>query len=206
MKTPKNDKPLWDDSQASRLIGYMRVSTDDQNHDLQRIALTEYGCEKIFSDTISGSKFNRKGLDDAIAYLQPGDTLVVWKLDRLGRRAGPTLVFLDQLRQQGIYFHSIQEKFDTSTPTGRALVGMLSVFAELEREVISERITAGLAAAKTKGAVLGRKPRYDHLVGEAFHLFNKDATIRDVAALLGVSKTVAHRFYKAWIQTPIAQF
>ena len=141
------------------LIGYARVSTEDQNLDLQRKALTKAGCKKLFDDKASGTRASRPGLDSAMATLREGDTLVVWKLDRLGRNLRDLIYMLDNLSARGIKFQSLTESIDTATPTGRAMWQMIGVLAELERSLIAERTRAGVKAAQKRGVRFGRKPK-----------------------------------------------
>ncbi|NRK92058.1 recombinase family protein [Salmonella enterica subsp. enterica serovar Typhi] len=125
------------------LIGYVRVSTNDQNTDLQRNALNCAGCERIFEDKISGTKSDRPGLKKLLRTLSAGDTLVVWKLDRLGRSMRHLVTLIEELR----------------TPMGRFFFHVMGALAEMERELIVERTRAGLAAARAKGRVGGRRPK-----------------------------------------------
>ena len=141
------------------LIGYVRVSTNDQNTDLQRNALVCAGCEQIFEDKLSGTKTDRPGLKRALKRLQKGDTLVVWKLDRLGRSMRNLVLLVDELRQRGIHFKSLTDSIDTSSPMGRFIFHIMSALAEMERELIVERTRAGLAAAREKGRIGGRRPQ-----------------------------------------------
>lgn len=143
--------------QKPRKIGYVRVSDTEQNENLQIDALKQAGCTTIYSDHgICGANIKRKGLDDLLKSLKCGDTLVVWKLDRLGRSTIHLLQLLDKLRQRGIDFQAITQGIDTSTPVGRMLYGQLAVFAEFEREQIRERTKAGMKAAKARGKHIGR--------------------------------------------------
>jgi DNA invertase Pin-like site-specific DNA recombinase len=138
-------------------IGYQRVSTLDQNLVLQTDALTKDGCEKIFTDTISGSKTDRPGLAQALAYARPGeDTLVVWKLDRLGRSLPHLLEVIAMLDDRGIGFRSLTESLDTTTPGGRLLFHIMGALAQFERDLIKERTSAGLEAARSRGKKGGR--------------------------------------------------
>ncbi len=138
-------------------IGYVRVSDTEQTEDLQIDALNLAGCDVIYGDHgVSGAITKRKGLDDLLALLQSGDTLVVWKLDRLGRSTIHLLQLLDDLRKRGVDFQAITQGIDTTTAIGRMLYGQLAVFAEFEREQISERTKAGMAAAKARGKPIGR--------------------------------------------------
>lgn len=129
-------------------IGYIRVSTNDQNTDLQREALVRAECEQIFDDKISGTKANRPGLKRALKYLQAGDTLVVWKLDRLGRSVKDLVSLISELQARGAHFQSLTDSIDTSTPMGRFFFHIMSALAEMERELIVERTNAGLAYAR----------------------------------------------------------
>ena len=133
------------------LIGYVRVSTNDQNTDLQRNALNCAGCELIFEDKISGTKSERPGLKKLLRTLSAGDTLVVWKLDRLGRSMRHLVVLVEELRERGINFRSLTDSIDTSTPMGRFFFHVMGALAEMERELIVERTKAGLEAARAQG-------------------------------------------------------
>ncbi|TBD43417.1 MULTISPECIES: recombinase family protein [Rhizobium] len=139
-------------------IGYARVSTLDQHLDLQVSALRASGCELIFHDHISGAQRNRPGLSAALRRLKRGDTLVVWKMDRIARSVMHFVNLINRLRNRGVQFLSLTESFDTSSPIGRLMMHMLGAFAEFEKEVIQERTRAGLAAAREKGQLLGRRP------------------------------------------------
>ncbi|CET64149.1 site-specific recombinase [Salmonella enterica subsp. enterica serovar Typhi] len=128
------------------LIGYVRVSTNDQNTDLQRNALSCAGCERIFEDKISGTKSDRPGLKKLLRTLSAGDTLVVWKLDRLGRSMRHLVTLIEELRQRGVNFRSLTDSIDTSTPMGRFFFHVMGALAEMERELIVERTRANGAA------------------------------------------------------------
>lgn len=141
------------------LTGYVRVSTNDQNTDLQRNALNCAGCERIFEDKISGTKSDRLGLKKLLRTLSAGDTLVVWKLDRLGRSMRHLVTLIEELRQRGVNFRSLTDSIDTSTPMGRFFFHVMGALAEMERELIVERTSAELAAARAKGRVGGRRPK-----------------------------------------------
>ena len=140
------------------LIGYARISTIDQNLDLQIDALKKAGCEKLFEDKISGSKSERIGLIKALEQLRKGDTLVVWKLDRLGRSLRHLIELINDLQEKGIMFRSIQDGIDTSTSVGQFFFHITGAFAELEKNLIIERTRAGLDAARARGRKGGRKP------------------------------------------------
>lgn len=143
------------------LIGYARVSTDEQNADLQHDALRAAGCEKIFTDFASGAAVDRPQLAIALADLSPADVLVVWKLDRLGRKVLHVLTIIADLAARQVGFRSLTQPIDTTTPIGRATASILAVFAELERDMIHERINAGIVAAKARGIHCGRPSRAD---------------------------------------------
>ncbi|EEB1956756.1 helix-turn-helix domain-containing protein [Salmonella enterica] len=137
-------------------IGYVRVSTNDQNTDLQRNTLNCAGCELIFEDKISGTKSERPGLKKLLRTLSEGDTLVVWKLDRLGRSMRHLVVLVEELRERGINFRSLTDSIDTSTPMGRFFFHIMGALAEMERELIVERTRAGLEAARAQaGRLIG---------------------------------------------------
>ncbi|WP_036769688.1 recombinase family protein [Photorhabdus australis] len=137
-------------------IGYIRVSTNDQNSDLQKNALMSINCEQIFEDKLSGKTTNRPGLKRALRQLKKGDTLVVWKLDRLGRSVKHLVDLVSNLNERGIHFQSLTDSIDTSTAMGRFFFHVMSALAEMERELIVERTIAGLIAARAQGRIGGR--------------------------------------------------
>ncbi|WP_175777279.1 recombinase family protein [Burkholderia anthina] len=138
-------------------VGYARVSTEEQFLDLQLSALKHAGCDTIFSDHgVSGTRKDRQGLNDALAHLARGDTLVVWRLDRLGRSLSQLVILMSGLRDRGVHFVSLNESIDTDSPTGMFMFHMIAALAEFERALISERTKAGLAAARHRGSKLGR--------------------------------------------------
>lgn len=142
-------------------MGYVRVSTDDQNPDLQLAALKQAGCKRkrIFTDKATGAHAKRPELTQCLKALNAGDTLIVWKLDRLGRSLRDLISLLDDLKARGVIFRSLTEAIDTATPTGRAIWQMIGILAELERSLIQERTQAGRAAAVARGVKMGRKPK-----------------------------------------------
>ena len=156
--------------QTGRVIGYARTSTEDQQLRLQTDALTHAGASKIFTDQMSGSRDDRPGLKKALAELQPGDTLAVWKLDRLGRSTRHLLETVEGLKAKGVRFKSITEAIDTETATGVLLLTVLGAIASFERSLITERIKAGITAKKQAGERTGRKPV---LVGSRLQLAMK---------------------------------
>lgn len=146
-------------SESNFRYGYARVSTEDQNLELQVSALTRAGCIRIFTDRgVSGATFSRPGLDELIKKLKPGDTLVVWRLDRLGRSLRYLVDLIDQFGKNSIHFVSLMENIDTTSSGGRLLFHMMAALAEFERSLISERTKAGMAAARAAGKHVGRKP------------------------------------------------
>ena len=141
------------------LIGYARVSTGDQNLDLQKNALIRAECELVYEDMASGKNARRPGLKRALRRLHPGDVLVVWKLDRLGRSVRDLITLVSELQARGVNFRSLTDSIDTSTPAGRFFFHVMSALAEMERELIVERTRAGLAVARAKGRIGGRRPK-----------------------------------------------
>lgn len=142
---------------AGQLVGYARVSTKEQNLDLQLDALKNAGCVKIFHEKVSALS-QRKELDRALAYLRAGDSLVIWRLDRLGRSLKDLVTIIEDLRNTDVGFKSINDGIDTSSPMGKLQFGIFAALAEYEREIIIQRTKAGLEAAKKRGKVGGRKP------------------------------------------------
>ncbi len=142
-------------------IGYARVSTDDQELGSQVMALEAYGCDRIITDKISGTKASRPGLDEALSLLKKGDALVVWKLDRLGRSLLNIAALADRFRRDGVDLISLTESVDTTHPMGRFFFSVLAAMAELERDMISERTKAGLSYARSQGKKLGTPRKVD---------------------------------------------
>ncbi len=174
-------------------IGYARVSTVEQNHDLQIAALSEEGCEKIFTETASGAKKDRPVLAEALKFARECDTLVVWKLDRLARSLKQLLETIELLEERGVEFSSITEQLDTSTSGGKLVFSIFGSIAEFERNLIAERTRAGLAQAKAKGRVGGRpKSLTDDAVRAAEGLL-KTCTVKETAERLGVSVSTLRR-------------
>lgn len=138
------------------LIGFARVSTQEQTLNLQRDALQQAGCERIFTDTVSGSKVERPGLDDALEQLRSGDILVVWRLARLGRSLPYLIETIRSLSERGVGFKSLTEQIDTTSPSGKLIFHAFGALAEFERDLIRERTQAGLSAARARGRVGGR--------------------------------------------------
>src|SRR3954451_7849543 len=138
------------------LIGYARVSTNDQTLDLQKDALAKAGCEQIFTDTISGTTTERKGLDQALIKLRAGDTLTVWRLDRLGRSLPHLIETIASLEKEGVGFKSVTENIDTTSSGGKLIFHIFGALAEFERNLVRERTVAGLEAARARGRLGGR--------------------------------------------------
>lgn len=180
-------------------IGYIRVSKQEQNEALQVDALKEAGCEKVFTDKMTGSKFERDGLDEALAYIRSRDTLVVWKLDRLGRSLQHLIATLNSLQARDIGFISLTENIDTTTPGGKLIFHLMGALAEFERDLIRERTNAGLAAARARGRVGGR-PRKLKTTGKvalARRMFaDKSNSIQDICSMLGISRATLYRYVK----------
>lgn len=180
------------------LIGYARVSTQDQSLDLQIDALTKAGCEKVFDDKISGSRAERPGLAVTLEMLREGDTLVVWKLDRLGRSVKNLVDLVGELHKQGIQFKSLTDAIDTGTPPGRFFFHIMASLAEMERELTVERTRAGLEVARQLGRKGGRKRRMtDSKIESAKKLLANGVPPRDVAKNLGVSVPTLYRWIPA---------
>ena len=179
-------------------IGYARVSTRDQNLDLQLDALKKAGCDKIYEDTISGTKSQRPGLTQALDNLRDGDTLVVWKLDRLGRSVKDLLDFAGGLNKRGIGFVSLTDAIDTTTASGRFFFNVMASLAQMERELMVERTQAGLQAAREQGRVGGRKRiMTEAKIRSARKLLNQGTPPREVANSLGVSVPTLYRWVPA---------
>jgi DNA invertase Pin-like site-specific DNA recombinase len=181
------------------LIGYARVSTVDQNLALQRDALTEAGCEKIFTEQMSGAVADRPALHDALEFARSGDTLIVWKLDRLARSMKQLIETIENLRVRGIGFRSLTEALDTTTAQGRLVFHMFGALAEFERSLIRERTQAGLAAARRAGRTGGRPPKLtdDDIEAAKAMLANPDIGVTQIAHRLGVSPATLYRYIPA---------
>jgi DNA invertase Pin-like site-specific DNA recombinase len=177
------------------LIGYARVSTQDQNPALQLDALKEAGCEKTFTEKASGAQRDRPELKAAIEFMRKGDTLVVWKLDRLARSLKQLITTVEDLESQGIGFRSLTESIDTTTSGGRLIFHIFASLAEFERSVIRERTKAGLQAAHARGRLGGRPPalsREDLAAAKAL-LRDPAITVEQVAKRLGVAPSTLYR-------------
>ena len=178
----------------SRLIGYTRVSTVEQDHALQRHDLAKLGVTEIFSDTTSGASPKRPGLKKALEALEKGDTLVVWRLDRLGRSMRQLIDTVEEIQEQGAHLKSVNEAIDTSTATGRMLLHVLGALAEFERETIRERVTAGMASAKRDGRHVGRpQSMRPDMVATARGMLAEGKSWQEVSRMFRVSPSTLSR-------------
>lgn len=190
-----------DNKPDTSLIGYARVSTHDQNPDLQTDALKAAGCDRVFVDQASGTRGDRPALTKALDHIRDGDTLVVWKLDRLGRSLRHLVDVVSQLETRGVGFKSLQESIDTTTPGGRLTFHLFASLAEFERDLISERTAAGLSAARARGRRGGRPtvmtPRKLDAAREMLDARDDSGrrrhTVLSVAEALGVSRASIYR-------------
>jgi DNA invertase Pin-like site-specific DNA recombinase len=180
------------------LIGYARISTGDQRLDLQVDALKQLGCERIFSEQLGGSRAERPALESARSHLRPGDTLIVWKLDRLGRSVRQLVELVTELERSGVHFASHTDGIDTSTPAGRFFFHIMAALAEMERDLIRERTFAGLKAAKARGRLGGRPMKLSaQKIAHARRLLADDGTTGgEVAETLGVARSTLYRSLK----------
>lgn len=177
-------------------IGYARVSTHEQNLDLQRDALKNSGCSKIFTDKVSGSTDTRDGLMRSVEALRSGDTFVVWKLDRLGRSLSHLVAFLNDLKEKGVEFKSLQENIDTTSGIGKLVFHLFAALAEFEHDLIRERTLAGLASARARGRMGGRPRALDEkkiAQAKAMHA-DKSIPIKEICKTLGIGKTSLYRY------------
>ena len=181
------------------LIGYARVSTEDQNLDLQRDALETAGCEQIYTDRVSGTKARRPGLEQALSHLRAGDTLVVWRLDRLGRSLRHLIDTVTELQEKGIGFKSLTESIDTTTSGGRLVFNIFASLAEFEREIIRERTQAGLQAARARGKTGGRPKALTDKQVEMLNQLAADPnrSVNEICQTLGISRKTFYRYVKA---------
>ena len=184
------------------LIGYARVSTQDQTLALQRDALAKAGCERVFSDTASGALAERQGLEEALEFARPGDTLVVWKLDRLGRSIRHLIDVITHLQERGVGFKSLTEAIDTTTSRGKLVFHVFAALAEFERDIIRERTQAGLSAARARGRT-GGHPRAPALndprkVAVAQSLYDdRRLSIAEICRTLRISRSTLYRYIQS---------
>jgi len=187
---------LWDAAGMGHLLGYARTSTTDQHLDLQIDALTVAGCYRVFTETASGARTDRPVLDQLLDQLRPGDTLVVWKLDRLGRSLRHLVDTVTGLADRGVGFRSLQESIDTTTPGGKLVFHVFAALAEFERDLIRERTAAGLTAARARGRNGGRPPVLDagqvELARELYA--SRRYTTAEIARRLKVGRSTLYRY------------
>ncbi len=179
-------------------VGYARVSTIEQNINLQLDALSEAGCEKIFEDKVSGTKAIRPGLQAALEFIKPGDTLVVWRLDRLGRSLKHLIETVSQLEERGIDLRSLHEALDTKTAGGRLIFQIFGALAEFEHNLICERTLAGLSAARARGRKGGRPKALDTTKTELLYKLRdeKKHTVKEICLILEISKPTFYTYLK----------
>jgi DNA invertase Pin-like site-specific DNA recombinase len=180
-------------------VGYMRVSTSEQNLDLQSDGLKQAGCKKVFKDEgVSGASTNRKGLEEALGVLKPGDVLIVWRLDRLGRSLQHLINIIDKLRANGVGFRSLSENIDTTTAGGKLVFHLFCSLAEFERGLIAERTKAGLEAAKKRGKRLGRPSllTLEQLKHAEKMIQSGQETVSGMAQILGINRATLYRGFK----------
>ena len=178
------------------LIGYARISTHDQNLDLQKDALEKAGCKKIYVEQMSGSSRIRPELEKTLEMLRNGDTLVVWRLDRLGRSLKHLIELITKLEQREIGLKSLMESMDTTTSGGKLIFHIFGALAEFEHNLIKERTSAGLAAARARGRNGGRPLKLDEKKRElAIKLYNeKERSIKEICQIMGVSKPTLYSY------------
>ncbi len=183
-----------------RKIGYARVSTGDQDLDLQIRDLNAAGCKQVFSDRISGTKKERPGLDECLKSIKKGDILVVWRLDRLGRSMQHLVTLVDDLKKKGVGFKSLRDgAIDTTTASGELVFNIFAALSQFERELIRERTIAGLSAARARGKLGGRKPVHpdDPRVRAAKKLHaDKTVSISEICSSLKISRATLYRFLR----------
>ena len=186
-------------------VGYMRVSTNKQDHALQLDALMKAGCKRVFEDTISGGADSRPELQAALSFVRAGDTLVCWRLDRLGRSLAHLISTVKQLEARGVGFRSVTEAIDTTSPGGRLVFHIFGALAEFELGLLRERTRAGLDAARARGRVGGRPPKMnEESLRRARKLLEDEKnSMREISALLGVSRGTLYRHLGAEKQPPI---
>ena len=178
------------------LVGYARVSTQDQQLDAQEDALQQAGCNRIYTDKVSGTRADRSGLAQALEVLRKGDSLVVWKLDRLGRSLSHLVQLVNDLKRQGIGFKSLQEQIDTTSGVGKLVFHLFASLAEFERDLIRERTQAGLVAARARGKKGGRPKVMDAkqvTLAKAMYQ-DKQNSVKDIGTTLGIGKTTLYRY------------
>lgn len=179
------------------VFGYARVSTQDQNLDLQIDALNKYGVDKIFEEKISGTLRKRPVLDELLKTLRPGDTLAVYKLDRLGRTVKGLIELVEYFNKEEINFVSICENIDTTTSTGRFVFFILCAMAQMERDIISDRTKAGLEAARARGRFGGRPKAEDSVIKRAIKMYDSgEFSINEIEETANISRTTLYTYLR----------
>ena len=179
-------------------IGYARVSTVDQHLNMQEDALRSAGCEKVYTDVVSGAKTARPGLNSALSHLRKGDTLVVWRLDRLGRSLAHLIQTIKELSEKEIGFKSLQESIDTTTSGGQLIFHIFGALAQFERELIRERTNAGLKAARVRGRLGGRPAQLNKQEIRKLkrHYTKGDLSVMEICKLFNITKPTLYRYLK----------
>jgi DNA invertase Pin-like site-specific DNA recombinase len=184
-------------------IGYARVSTTDQSLNLQTDPLSEAGCEKLFTDVASGARTQRPGLDKAVSFCRKDDILIVWKLDRMGRSMSHLIEMIQKLEKRGVGFQSLTEKIDTTTAGGRLIFHLFGALAEFERDLIRERVQAGLKSARARGRKGGRPPVSEETKRMAKTLMaDKNLSIKQICERLGIAKSTLYKYVGPGAQNP----
>lgn len=180
------------------LIGYSRISTNDQSLNSQIDKLKEYGCEKIYTDIVSGSKADRKELNEMLEYIREGDTIIVYRLDRLGRSLKDLINLINIFQNKKVNFKSITESIDTETPTGQLMFHITGAFAEFERNIIRERTKAGLESARARGRKGGRPTLITPERIQMAKLLHSDKTISiaDILKQMNIKRGVFYKMLK----------
>ncbi len=188
-------------AEIGRVIGYCRVSTEDQNLDMQEQVIQKYADEKgleliLYVEKISSRKAERQELEHAMKAATNGDLFVVYKLDRLARSTKELYMLTEQLKEKGVEFVSINDSFDTTTPTGKAMFGMLAVFAEFERDIIQQRTKAGLESARKRGRIGGRPAIDEKTKKRVRTLFESGESANDIAKEYGIGRATVYKIIK----------
>jgi len=177
------------------IFGYARVSTQDQNLDLQIDALKKYGCERIFQEKITGTKKDRPQLEEMLKLLRSGDKVVIYKLDRISRSTKHLIELSERFESEGVQLVSIQDSIDTSSPIGRFFFRVMASISELERDIISERTRAGLSSARSRGRMGGRPRAKSEDVKTALKMYHsKDYSISEIVKATGISQATLYRY------------
>lgn len=178
-------------------IGYARVSTESQTVDMQIDSLEKAGCEKIYQDRASGKRWDRPEFKMLMEHLRPGDSVVVWKLDRLGRTTKELIELVGKFDEMGVEFVSLNDGIDTTTATGRFFFRIMASFAELERDLASERTKAGLDAARARGRTGGRPKVSDEAISRALKMYElKEFSIREICDACHISQSTLYKYLR----------